>query len=111
MRKLQTSDIFGMCRVVSAIGVKEEIRSIALSKEKKSMEDKGYDLIFALFEKATASKAEKEFYKFFANIFEMEPKEVEKMDPVEFMDMLVEAASIDKWKAFFSRVASIMVKN
>lgn len=110
-RKLQTTDIFGMCRVVSAIGIKDEIKTIVLDKEKKSMEDKGFDLVFALFEKATDSKAEKEFYKFFAGIFEKSPEEIEIMDPVDFLDELVEAASIDKWKAFFSRVASLIAKN
>ena len=114
MRSLKTSDIFSMCRVLSKIGVREEIHAVAKaaeeSKGKKVKFDFGFDLLFGIIEKATQENAENEIYKFIGDIFECEWESVRDMDPIELMDKLEEVADIEKWKNFFKRVAALMKK-
>lgn len=111
MRNLKSSDIFAACRLLNAIGVRDEFKSIAEKvnniKELNQF-DVGYDLVFNVFEKATSSKAEKEWYQFFSNIFECKAQEVEKMDAIEFFDKVLEVADVNAWRDFFSRVAKLM---
>lgn len=115
MRSLQSSDIFSACRLLSAIGVKEEFKALAekakLVKDKNAMMDAGYDLIFTLLEKATTSKAEKEWYKFLGNILEVKPEEVETMDPCDLLDNIFQVADVQKWRDFFSRVLQLMKRS
>ena len=111
MRSLRSSDIFSACRLLSAIGVREEFKSIAEktnTMKELTQFDVGYELVFGLIEKATSSKAEKEWYSFFANIFECKPKDIEEMNPCDFLDKMIEVADVEQWKAFFHRVASLM---
>ena len=46
--------------------------------------------------------------KFFADILEEDVQAVKESDPVEFLDKLFEVAEPAKWKAFFTRVASLV---
>lgn len=114
MRSLQTSDIFSACRLLSKIGVREEIRSVAMQAEenkgKKVKVDLGFDMLFGILEKATKEDSEEEIYKFIADLFGCDWKEVRVMDPIELMDKLEEVANIEKWKSFFKRVAALMKK-
>lgn len=114
MRNLRTSDIFSACRLLSAIGVREEIREVAHkaeeSKTKQIKLDMGFDMLFGIIEKATKENAEKEIYIFIADLFECEWETVRDMDPVELLDKLEEVANIEKWKNFFERVARLMKK-
>ena len=74
MRNLQTSDLFSLCRILTTIGIREEIREVAIkaeeSKTKKVKVDMGFDLLFGILEKATKEQSEQEIYKFIANLFE-----------------------------------------
>lgn len=114
MRNLRTSDIFSACRLLSVIGVREEIRSVAMqaeeSKTKKIKIDLGFDMLFGIIEKATQENAETEIYKFIANLFECDWENVRDMDPVELMDKLEEVADFEKWTNFFKRVTALMKK-
>ena len=114
MRSLRTSDIFSACRLISKIGVREEIREVAMkaeeSKGKKVQIDMGFDLLFGIMEKATQENAENEIYIFIADLFECKPEEVRDMDPVVLLDKLEEVADFEKWKSFFGRVAALMKK-
>lgn len=111
MRSLKATDIFAMARLVNAIGIKEEVKTIAMKANKLSditVEEQGFDLLFGIFEKATEKKAEAKFFEFFSGIFEKPVKELENMDPVDFLNGVLEAANVEKWKAFFSAVARLM---
>ena len=114
MRNLQTHDLFAACRILNAIGVREEIREVAKeaaeSKTKKVQFDMGFDLMFGILEKATQEKAETEIYKFIANLFECDAEEVRVMDPIEMLEKLEAVADLEKWKNFFKRVATLMKK-
>lgn len=77
MRKLKTSDIPSFCRCLKKLGVKEKIQTIA--KEANNVHDlwdKGFDLIWGIFDLATEAEGEQFLYEFFAGPFEMQPKEV-----------------------------------
>lgn len=112
MRYLDTTDVFAAVRLLNKIGVREEINEVARNAEekKKTRLDMGFDLMFGILEKATQENAEKEIYKFLANIFECEPEEVGKMKPVALMKKLEEAASFEEWKDFFDYVKRLMKK-
>lgn len=114
MRKLQTTDIFAFCRLINAIGIKEDIKNIAMNAEKIrdiKKEEAGFDLLFSIFEKAIKVNSEDAFFQFCTGIFEMEVTEIKKMNPVEFIEKLMDAADLENWKAFFSRAASLMQRN
>lgn len=111
MRQIQATDIFALARLLNAIGIKEEVKKIAMqanSIQDLNQSDVGFDFLFGIFEKAIQKKAEKELFEFFSNIFEEDVETVKRLEPVEFIDRILEAADIEKWKAFFSRAAKLM---
>lgn len=112
MRKLQTTDIFAACRMLSRIGVREEIREVAMkaeeSKTKKIRVDMGFDLMFGILEKATQENAEDEIYNFIAGIFECDAEEIRVMDPLELFEKSTEVADFEKWKNFFKLAVGSM---
>lgn len=113
MRSLQTRDIFAAARMVNKIGIKEEIKKILMEADSiediaKKKDEIGYEVLFSMFEKTSEKNGEKAIYEFLSGIFEMTVKEIEVMDPVECMDNILKCADVEKWKSFFSRVASSM---
>lgn len=112
MRNLQTQDIFSACRLLTKIGVREEIRNVAkAAEETKTVQfDIGFDLMFGILEKATQENAENEIYKFIADLFECDPEEVRKMKPIDLFKDLEKVANIEEWKNFFDYVAKLMKK-
>lgn len=114
MRGLQTSDIFSAIRVLTKIGVREEIKEVAKqaedSKGKAIQFDLGFDLMFGIVEKAAEQRAEKEIYSFIADLFECTPDEVQKMHPVKMFKKLLEVANIEEWKDFFGYVRRSIMK-
>ena len=115
MRKLQMTDIFAACRMLSRIGVREEIREVAMkaeeSKTKKIRVDMGFDLIFGILEKATQENAEYEIYIFLSGVFECDPDEIRAMDPIELLEKLKEVADFEKWKNFFKLAVGATKQN
>jgi len=114
MRSLQTSDLFSAVRLLTRIGVREEIKDVVTraeeSKTKKVKMDMGFDLLFGVLEKAAQENAENEIYKFIADLFGCEPGEVRTMKPIELFKKLEEVANIEEWKDFFKHVAALMKK-
>ena len=114
MRTLETRDLFSAYRLLSKIGIREEIKEIALKAEgekgKASQKEIGFEFLFGVLEKATHENAEEEIYKFIANIFECEWESVRSMNPVEMFDKLEQVADLESWKSFFKRVAALMQK-
>lgn len=114
MRGLQTSDIFSAVRVLTKIGVREEIKEVAkqaeASKTKKVQIDFGFDLMFGIIEKAAQQNAENEIYIFIADLLECEPEEVRVMNPVKLFKSLLEVANVEEWKDFFGYVRQLIMK-
>lgn len=114
MRGLQTTDVFAAFRLLSKIGVREEIREVAMqaeaSKGKKVQIDFGFDLMFGILEKAAQKNAENEIYIFISDLLECTPEEVAKMNPVTMIKSLLEVANIEEWKDFFGYVRRLIMK-
>lgn len=114
MRGLQTSDIFSAVRLLTKIGVREEIKEVAKQAEenkgKKVQIDFGIDLMLGIIEKAAEQKAENEIYRFIADLFGCEPDEVRKMNPVKMFKTLLEVANVEEWKDFFGFVRQLIMK-
>ena len=114
MRKLETSDVFKAGRLLTKIGVRDEIRDVAIraeeNKGKKVKIDFGFDLMFGIFEKAMQENAENEIYKFIADLFECDPDEVRHMNPVQMFKKLEQVANIEEWKSFFGYVRGLIMK-
>lgn len=109
MRKLTTPDLFGFVRLIKKLGLQEEIKKMGLkAKENVSPEEFGADLIFLLLEKTTTEEGEAYIYEFFAPIFETSEEEIKKMDPIEFLDGIMQAADLGRWKSFFKSAAKWM---
>lgn len=115
MRNLETSDIFAAVRLLNKIGVREEIREVAKqaeeNKSNKIRFDMGFDLMFGIIEKAASENAEKEIYKFIADLFECEWEDVRKMNPIELFKNLEKVANFEEWKNFFDYVKRLMKRN
>lgn len=114
MRNLETQDIFAAIRLLSKIGVREEIKEVARQAEENKTKtvrfDAGFDLLIGIIEKAAQENAENEIYKFIANLFECEPEKVRKMKPIELMKGLEKVANLEEWKNFFEYVKRWMKK-
>lgn len=81
MRKLKTKDVPVLCRCLKKLGLKDKFRDIA--KEDGSAADKwdkGFELIWGLFDVATEAEGESIIYEFLAGPFEMTPEEVADLD-------------------------------
>lgn len=109
MRKLKTTDIPAFCRCLKKLGVKENIQTIA--KESSSMHDlwdKGFDLVWSIFDLATEKEGEQVLYAFLAGPFEMQPKEVEDLDLDVLFANLKQLAEENNLLVFFKFAASSM---
>lgn len=110
MRSLETQDVFAFVRLIDKVGIKDELKTLIMSKDKISdltQESFGYDLIFTLVSGASKKDAEEALYEFFANILEIDKDEVRHMEPTEFIEKAIKVADPEKWKSFFSSVAKL----
>lgn len=111
MRNLQTQDVFAFVRLIDKVGIKNELKTLILSKDSikdLTQESFGYDLIFTLISGASTKPAEEALYEFFANIMECDKESLRTMDATEFLEKAVKVAEPEKWKNFFSSVAKLM---
>lgn len=109
MRKLKTTDIPAFCRCLKKLGVKENIQAIAKeSNNVRDLWDKGFDLVWSIFDIATEKEGEQALYAFLAGPFEMQPKEVEDLDLDVLFANLKQLAEENNLVAFFKFAASSM---
>ena len=110
MRNLQNKDLFKAARLCEAIGIKKEIEKVCMeasSIEDLTQEKFGYEIIFALLSKCTTEQSEQMIYEFFGDILEIAPEELASKDPFETVDEILKAASLEKWRAFFTSVVKL----
>lgn len=111
MRNLQTQDVFAFVRLIDEVGIKDELKTLIMSKDKMTdltQESFGYDLIFTMISGASKKKAEEALYEFFTNILECDKEDVRTMEPTEFIEKAIQVADVEKWKRFFESVAKLM---
>ena len=109
MRKLKTRDIPAFCRVLKALGMKDRIKEVAKEADKmQDVWDKGFDLVWSLFDVATEAKGEGMLYAFFAGPFEMTPEEFADLELPALMDGLHQLAEENNLLGFFKSAAASM---
>ena len=109
MRKLKTSDIPAFCRCLKKLGVKEKIQTVAREANKvQDVWDKGFDLVWGLFDLATEAEGEQVLYDFLAGPFEMQPQEVADLTIDVLFENLKKLAEENNLHAFFKFAASSM---
>lgn len=109
MRKLKTSDIPAFCRCLKKIGVKDQIQAISKEADSaKDMWDKGFDLIWGIFDLATEAEGENALYEFLAGPFEMSAKEVADLDFEILFANLKQLADENNLTVFFKSAAKLM---
>lgn len=109
MRKLKTSDIPALCRGLKQLGIKEKIKAVAQQADNLADAwEKGFDLIWELFDIATESGGEGVIYEFLARPFEMTPEEVENLDLDILLANCQTLARENNLGAFFKSAAQLM---
>lgn len=109
MRKLKTTDIPAFCRCLKKIGIKNEIQAIAKEADNaKDVWDKGFDLIWNIFDLATEAEGENALYEFLAGPFEMQPHEVADLDFETLFNNLKQLAEENNLTVFFKSAAKLM---
>lgn len=109
MRKLKTSDIPAFCRCLKKIGIKDEVKKIALeANDAQDAWSKGFDLLYNIFDLATEKKGEAHLYEFLADIFGKTAKELADMPLDEFINGVKQIATENDLRGFFSFAAQSM---
>lgn len=107
MKKLVTSDLFKLTRILKEIGIKEELKK-RVGTDEKDLEKVGADLVFEMLDLATEQKAESMIYDFFSSPFEMTSEEIANLPIAEMIDKLKQLAEENDLSSFFSSVAKLM---
>ena len=109
MRKLKTSDIPAFCRCLKKIGFKENIQAVAKeANNAKDVWDKGFDMIWGIFDLATEAEGENALYEFLAGPFEMQPRDVADLDFETLINNLKQLAEENNLTIFFKSAAKLM---
>lgn len=109
MRKLKTSDIPSFCRCLKTLGVREQFRAIAAeANTAKEVWDRGFDLVWGIFDAATEAPGENALYDFLAGPFETTRKGVADMDLGDLLAGIQELLNDENLMVFFKFAAASM---
>ena len=122
LRKLQSSDLFRMVRIINGIGfktIKDSINVDEINKLRKGMTDENTDEITSQVGVSVVMsilgvvienlpQVENDVYEFCGSVAGIKPKDVSKMEMGEFMDLLVAIFKMDGFKDFFSRASKLI---
>lgn len=113
MRKLQTSDLFAAMRIVKKANIKEELKPILkLAAEGRiSINDIGIEGILSFIEIMSEKKSEQAIYEVLSGPFEMDAKDIEKMDIMALADNIKVLTEENDLKAFFKLLFGLMSKS
>lgn len=111
MRKLNLGDVFKCARMIKRLEIKEEVKHLLTKISKKSEEEDkdatavGVEFVFDLLEIFTTEEAEKELYAFISGPLDVSEQEVRAYDLDKFATAILDIASVESWKIFFSRAS------
>lgn len=109
MRNLKTSDIPSFCRCLKKLDVREQFRAVAAeSSTAREAWEKGFDLIWGIFDTATEQAGEKALYDFLAGPFEMTSQEVADLDLGKLFAGLQQLIEDENIVTFFKFAAQLM---
>lgn len=111
MRKLKTTDIPSLCRTVKKLGLREKFMTLAREANNgKDVWDRGFDLIWGLFDVATEVNGEMAIYEFLAGPFEMTPEEVQNLDLDVLFSNVQQMVAENNLAFFFNSAARLMMR-
>lgn len=112
MRKLITSDVFNMLRIIKKSNLKEELRPyFRLAAEGTlNIQDIGIETILGLMEIMSEQRSEDAIYEFLAGPFAMNPEEVAKLDLDTLVNLLSQLAKENDLKVFMKAVSGLISK-
>lgn len=107
IRKLITSDLFKMSRIIKKMGIKKDIENLArdtsgLSDAAKKKAEQQLEIDLAMLFVENIGNAEQECYKFLADLSGKKPEEIEKQPPEDTLNMLDELFQQEGFGSFFS---------
>lgn len=109
MRKLKTSDIPSLCRSIKKLGLKEKFKTLAQEANSgQEAWDRGFNLLWDLFDVATETEGESAIYDFLAGPFEMTPEEVRDLDLDVLITNVKQLAEDNNLTGFFRSAARLM---
>ena len=122
LRKLQSSDLFRMVRIINGIGfktIKDSINIDEINKLRKGMTEEntdevtsqvGVSVVMSILGVVVENlpKVENDVYEFCVSVAGIKPKDVAKMEMGEFMDLLVAIFKMDGFRDFFSRASKLI---
>lgn len=109
MRKLKTTDLPAFCRSLKKLGLKEKVKILA--QEANNLHeawDRGFEIIWELFDVATEVGGESAIYEFLAGPFEMTAEQVADLDLDILIDNCKRLAAENNLGAFFKSAAKLM---
>lgn len=114
MRKLQTSDVFALARVIRASGARAELSKIIAELTTRddddlNIEEIGITGFLTIAECASGREVEKMIYELLAGVIEIEPQDVARMGLDEIGRALRTIAEENDVKRFF-KFASDMTR-
>lgn len=122
LRKLTSKDIFPMVKLISKFGI-DEFKKCLDPKIIKDLVDEtggikgdqltsivGMNIVFdiASIVMTNLGKCENEIYDFLASVSNLKRKEIEKMSPAEFAQIIVDFIQKEEFKDFFGVVSKLV---
>lgn len=113
MRKLNTSDVFALARVIRASGIRDELRPLIrrASESNAPVEDVGIDGFMTIMEALAERKAENAIYEALSGPFEVSAEDIANMPLPQMVEKLSALAQENELKSFFGYVSGILGKN
>jgi len=107
MRKLKTSDLFSLSRILKKMNIKDEIKVLAkditgATSEEKKKAEQDMEIELAMLFVENIGAAEKEIYKFFADLTGKTAADIENMDLNDFMNLVQELFNQEGFESFLS---------
>lgn len=103
MRKANTADMYKIGRLITNLGVKEQLFEAQKGKEIDKLEEIGFNFFYAIFEKAVSEEVEKKIYDVLSGPFEMTSEEIGKMAFSELLDGFVKCFDLEVVVNFIRR--------
>lgn len=110
MRKANIADMFKVGRLITDLGVKEQLFKAQQNKEIDKLEEIGFDFFYAIFERAVSKDVEKKIYDVLSGPFEMTGEEIGKMAFSELLDEFVNCFDLETVVNFIKRALPAIKK-
>ncbi len=110
LRPLVASDMGAICKIISAIGIRQFKECFKLEDFKEvNAEQVGFSVVFDIAGIIVANipKAEEEIQSFLASVTGMKISEIKKMPFADYGELVVQVVMKDDFRDFFKRVMKL----